>query len=132
MRIGELAARTGIAVHTIRFYEREGLLNARHSIRAANNYRTYNAEAVERLLMIREGQAAGFTLTEISHLMAAWDAGNLDVGEQAVYLRRKIDELSARILEIERMRAYLVDKLARMTVGGGEKRMQPEAASASE
>ena len=60
MKIGELAAATGIAPSAIRFYEQSGLLPAAQ--RAANGYRSYSAEAVERLRFIQLAQALGFTL----------------------------------------------------------------------
>ncbi|CAM4282684.1 MAG: MerR family DNA-binding transcriptional regulator [Paenibacillus macerans] len=48
MRIQELADKMGLTIHTIRFYEKEGLLDARHVRRESNNYRNYSEEAVER------------------------------------------------------------------------------------
>src|SRR5471032_3169770 len=60
MKIGELAAATGLAPSAIRFYEQSGLLPAAQ--RAANGYRSYSVEAVERLRYIQLAQALGFTL----------------------------------------------------------------------
>ena len=60
MKIGELAAATGLAPSAIRFYEQSGLLPAAQ--RSANGYRSYSVEAVERLRYIQLAQALGFTL----------------------------------------------------------------------
>ena len=60
MKIGELAAATGLAPSAIRFYEQSGLLPAAQ--REANGYRSYSADAVERLRYIQLAQALGFTL----------------------------------------------------------------------
>ena len=60
MKIGELAAATGLATSAIRFYEQSGLLPAAQ--RAGNGYRSYSVEAVDRLRFIQVAQALGFTL----------------------------------------------------------------------
>jgi DNA-binding transcriptional MerR regulator len=66
MKIGELAAATGIATSAIRFYEQSGLLPAAQ--RAGNGYRSYSVEAVERLRFIQVAQALGFTLDSLRSL----------------------------------------------------------------
>jgi DNA-binding transcriptional MerR regulator len=63
MRIGTLAQATGLSRDTLRFYERQGLLQAR---RQANGYRDYPPEAVEWLGYIRTAQRLGFSLQEIA------------------------------------------------------------------
>lgn len=63
MKIGELAKKTGIAAHTIRFYESKGLLPK--AKRGANGYRLYGQDASERLTLIQFSQRMGFTLEEI-------------------------------------------------------------------
>ncbi len=47
MRIGELSARAGVNVQTIRFYEREKLL--RKPVRTASGYRTFEEGDLERV-----------------------------------------------------------------------------------
>ena len=66
MKIGELAAASGIATSAIRFYEQSGLLPAAQ--RAGNGYRSYSEEAVERLRFIHVAQALGFTLDSLRSL----------------------------------------------------------------
>ncbi|GAB4510804.1 MAG: hypothetical protein OHK0046_08030 [Anaerolineae bacterium] len=114
MLIRELAEKTDLAAHTIRFYEKEGLLDDRFFRRGENNYRYYTEEAVERVMMIKHGQAAGFTLSEIRTLMAAWDAGELTTQEQIVYLQQKVDAITLKMNDLERIRSYLTAKLARL------------------
>jgi DNA-binding transcriptional MerR regulator len=114
MLIHELAKKTGLAVHTIRFYEKAGLIDERFFIRSPNNYRHYTAEAVERLLMIKHGQTAGFTLAEVSQLIQAWDAGELSSEEQMLYIQQKVVQISTQIAGLEQIRTYLTDKLERL------------------
>jgi len=112
MNISELAQRTHIKTHTIRFYEKEGLLPLRCVRRRQNNYRDYCEEAVERLLLIREGQLAGFTVAELKELISTEDAGPVPAERQTIFIRRKIEAITSQIGRIERFRAYLIDKLA--------------------
>lgn len=118
MKINELAKRTGLTTPTIRFYEKEGLLDTRHVRRGENNYRDYREEAVEHLLMIKEVQAAGFTLAEFKELDAACDAEDGLVAQKAeLFLRRKIAEVSEKRAELERVQIYLTNKLAEVLQG---------------
>lgn len=112
MKIHELAEKTGLTAPTIRFYEQKGLLDTRHVRRGENNYRDYHDEAVEHLLMIKEVQAAGFTLSEFKELDEACQAGDeLATRTAATFLRRKIIAINEKIAELERVQAYLTDKL---------------------
>lgn len=112
MTISELAKRTHIEAHTIRFYEKEGLLPRRCVQRRQNNYRDYCEDAVERLLLIREGQLAGFTVAELKELISSEEPDIIPTEQQAMFIRRKIEAITSQIGRIERFRAYLVDKLA--------------------
>jgi DNA-binding transcriptional MerR regulator len=67
MRIGEAARRAGVSVHTLRFYERQGLLP--RTARSAANYRDYSSATLERVALIRQAQALGFTLSELRGLL---------------------------------------------------------------
>jgi hypothetical protein len=55
LTIGELALRAGVTTKTIRFDERKGILPPPR--RAANRYRVYGDEAVDRLRFVK--RAAG-------------------------------------------------------------------------
>lgn len=71
MRISQLAARSGVPVSTLRFYESEGLLPAG---RAENGYRVYGEAAVDRLAFINQAKSLPLPLTEIRELVLARDA----------------------------------------------------------
>jgi DNA-binding transcriptional MerR regulator len=68
MRIGDLARRAGVGVETVRFYEREGLLQ--EPPRRGSGYREYPPESVVRLRFIRHAKALGFSLPEIQELLS--------------------------------------------------------------
>ena len=63
MKIGELSKSTGCPVATLRFYEKEGLLQAPG--RAGNNYRIYGEEDAKRVGFIMHCRLLGFSLAEI-------------------------------------------------------------------
>lgn len=112
MLISELAAKTGVPIDTIRFYEKRGLLNGQHFVRAANNYRHYSDAAVERLTLIRNGQAAGITLNEMRESVDEWERGAIDQAEKVEFFRNKLREIDERIVALAEIKAYLLRKLA--------------------
>ena len=100
MKIGELAAATGLAPSAIRFYEQSGLLPAAQ--RSANGYRTYSVEAVERLRYIQLAQALGFTLDTLRTGLVNRGAQSKDEMQDEMLQR-----LDARLVEVEHMLATL-------------------------
>ena len=73
MVIHELAEKTGLSVYTIRFYEKEGLLDSRHVRREANNYRDYSDEAIERLKLVKKFQGIGCSIAEMKDIFQGQD-----------------------------------------------------------
>lgn len=67
MRIGEVARKTGLSVHTLRFYEREGLIPP--PARGPSNYREFSSASLDRLKVIREAQQLGFTLAQTREIL---------------------------------------------------------------
>ncbi|QEU05443.1 MerR family transcriptional regulator [Pseudomonas oryzihabitans] len=108
MRIGTLAQATGLSRDTLRFYERQGLLQAR---RRANGYRDYPPEAVEWLGYIRTAQRLGFSLQEIAaNLKDVERAADPDAYLQEL-LRDKLRIIEARIDELQALRGVLYSRL---------------------
>jgi MerR family copper efflux transcriptional regulator len=112
MQIGELAQRSGLTVHAIRFYEKEGLLDKRFVRRGENNYRYYSEEAVERLALLKQAQTIGFTLAEVKELAAAYDAGSLTMQQQITLIQRKVAQIEQKIADLERLKQVLTTKLS--------------------
>ena len=67
MRIGELARQAGVDVQTVRYYEREGLLEA--PARTGSGYRAYGPEHLERLNFVRHCRSLDMPLAEIKRLL---------------------------------------------------------------
>ena len=110
--IGEVAARAGVIVETIRFYERERLIPL--VPRGRSKYRRYPPATVQRLRFIRRSKELGFTLDEIRELLALRDrkGGCAKVRTRAEV---KLVALDERIAALGRMRSALAELAATST-----------------
>lgn len=68
LMIGQVARNAGVGIETIRFYEREGLLEV--PPRRSSGYCQYPEHVVQRIHFIKRAQQLGFSLKEISELLA--------------------------------------------------------------
>ena len=68
LTIGETAARAGVSVPTLRFYETKGLI---HSDRTGGNQRRYSRDVLRRVAVIKVAQEVGIPLAEIAGQLAA-------------------------------------------------------------
>ena len=114
MLIKELASRTGFSVDTIRFYEKQGLLDETHFQRTSNGYRHYTDASLQRLKLIKMGQAAGFTLNEMRQAIGAWETDELTPQEKIAYMCRKLEEIDQKMAALNDIKAYLHHKIDTM------------------
>lgn len=115
MRIGKLAARTGVNIETIRYYEREGILP--RPARAANNYRMYSEAHLRRLGFVRRARDLGFTLDEVRALLLMIDGGHYRCAEVKALGERHLRDVQAKIADLQRLETALADVLSRCTGG---------------
>jgi MerR family copper efflux transcriptional regulator len=110
LTIGAVAKRAGVAIDTIRYYERERLLP--EPLRRASGYRSYDEGAVVQLRFIRRAKALGFTLEEIRELLAL--SHDRQRGVKAVKQRaqQRLDAIEQRIAELQRVRDGLAELVA--------------------
>jgi MerR family redox-sensitive transcriptional activator SoxR len=105
LAIGDLAARTGLSVSAIRFYEARGLVSA---LRNAGGQRRFVRSDIRRLSFIQVAQRLGFTLPEIRTHLAALPQGRTptqkDWAQISRIFRRRLDE---RIAALTRLRGKL-------------------------
>jgi len=106
MMIGQVARLAGIGVETVRFYEREGLLN--QPARRASGYREYDADAVTRLRLIKQAQRLGFTLREIKELLLLTTDPHATRAQVRKRAEAKIADIDSRIVELQQMKGALV------------------------
>jgi len=106
--IGALAKRAGVGIDTVRYYERAGLLAPR--TRLSSGYRRYSELELARLRFIRRAQALGFTLKEVSELLAI--SAKRDVARVKRSAQAKLVDIERRIDELARVRAGLAKLIA--------------------
>ncbi|MEY3385416.1 MAG: Mercuric resistance operon regulatory protein [Bacteroidota bacterium] len=112
MLINELAKRTGVSIHTIRFYERYGLIRGRRDAAVTtNNYLHYDEESVARMELILDAKSAGFTLQEISEMIDAWYEDKYTKHQKLSILERKLRALDDKIKELRQMKKVIKDCL---------------------
>ncbi len=98
--IGQLAARAGVSVDTVRYYERSGLLTPQ--ARLASGYRRYSKLQVSRLRFIRRAQELGFTLKDIRELLSL--SKQRDVARVKRAAEKKLAEVEVRLAALTRVR----------------------------
>jgi len=103
VKIQELAAQTGLTAYTIRFYEKEGLLDRRHVQREENNYRNYSDEAIERLKLVKKFQGVGCSLAELKEILQDHDTQARTNQEVIEWIRQKMQEVERKKGELDQM-----------------------------
>ena len=107
MKIQELAEQTGLTAYTIRFYEKECLLDSRHVRREANSYRNYSDEAIERLKLVKKFQGVGCSLAELKDILQDRDTQTRTNREVMDWICHKIREIEGKKDELDKMLATL-------------------------
>lgn len=116
LTIGKIARRSGAAVETIRFYEREGLIEK--PARSAAGYRHYRPDVVARLRFIRQAKELGFSLAEIRELLALRMRPGTTCADIRKRAREKIAAVDRKIEDLQRIRQAL-ERLAAACKGTG-------------
>jgi DNA-binding transcriptional MerR regulator len=108
MLINELSKRTGVTVHTIRYYENLGLIQgvADENVKT-NNYKNYDDSIVERLEIIMEAKEVGFTLAEIRALLESWYSKTSTRAKQIKMFVAKIEEIDVKMKQLKQVKKRL-------------------------
>src|SRR2546425_6976159 len=102
LTIGQVARRAGVGVETVRFYEREGLLE--EPPRRESGYRQYGEDIVARLQFIRRAKELGFTLNEIKELLSLRLDPSTTCAEVKDRAQAKIADIEQKIRTLQRMK----------------------------
>ena len=116
LSIGQVARRAGVGVETVRFYEREGLLE--EPPRRASGYRQYSEQVVKRLHFIKRAKLLGFSLKEISELLLLRVDAQTSCDEVKQRTEAKLAEVERKMVELQRMRQALL-QVASLCTGPG-------------
>ncbi|HEX5732226.1 MAG TPA: heavy metal-responsive transcriptional regulator [Blastocatellia bacterium] len=102
LRAGELARLCGVSTDTLRHYERKGLLPAPR--RSRNGYRQYSADSLDRVRLIRRALAIGFRIDELAVILKERDRGGTPCRRVRALAEAKLNEIEARLHEIQSVR----------------------------
>lgn len=105
MQIGELASRAQVPAKTIRYWETIGVLAP--PARAANGYRHYDPDVLDRLAFVRAAQASGLTLNEIRSVIGLRNDGETPCDHVRQLIERRKVELDTQIADLQRLRSEL-------------------------
>src|SRR5215469_8218190 len=112
LTIGKLAAAAGVRSDTLRYYEREGLIEP--AGKSPAGYRLYDKESARRLRFIKQAQQCGFTLAEIRELLVlrGRDAARCgDVRKRAIEKKRQLEgKMRSMCKALDRLIAGCVDE----------------------
>ncbi|MFI6908212.1 MerR family transcriptional regulator [Nonomuraea sp. NPDC050394] len=103
MRIGELAARSGVSVRALRYYEEQGLLKAD---RSESGQRHYPESAADRVELIQTLYSAGLSSRTVAELLPCVDA-KVSTPESRARLAAERDRINAQITALTRTRDNL-------------------------
>ena len=118
MKIGELAKKSGLSAHTLRYYEKQGLIKVNR--RSESNYRIYSEEDLNTAKFIKRGRDMGFSLDEVAVFLSIRSDKPAHICADAKKLTDlKITDVEQKISELKQMLSAL-HKLSDACCGGNE------------
>lgn len=109
LRSGQVAAAAGVNQQTLRYYERRGLVD--EPDRTLGGHRLYPPETVDLLRTIKTAQRLGFTLDEVSELLATSSPKSRPTGLQSRAVA-KLADVEQRIADLAVIRDTLREAIA--------------------
>jgi DNA-binding transcriptional MerR regulator len=102
-----VAARTGVTVEAVRYYEQRRLL--RPVGRTSGGFRLFGPESIERIQFIKQAQEIGFSLSEVASLVSG---GETECQRMRDLIEVKLEEVDERLLRMRTFRDTLSRYLA--------------------
>ena len=106
LKIGDVAARSGLSVKTVRYYEEIGLL-APTVERSDSGYRLFAPSVINRLAFVKRAQSLGLSLSEIRDILNISYRGEIHCDEVKQHLAMKVDEINQQIKALEILKSEL-------------------------
>jgi MerR family Zn(II)-responsive transcriptional regulator of zntA len=105
-KIGELASKTGLTAHTIRFYEKNGLINA--SQRSEAGYRYYAETDVRQAEFVKTARKIGFSIDDVATLLSIRvDKRSHTCQDVTDVTQRELNDVNEKISELLSMQQTL-------------------------
>ena len=111
MKIGEIAAKTGVSKDTVRLYEKLKLLGNVTRPYEYNNYKEYGDENVYRINMVKQMQRIGLTLKECKGVMDALVEDEMDADSRKLFIASKIVEVENKINSLVKIKSFLQEHI---------------------
>jgi MerR family transcriptional regulator, redox-sensitive transcriptional activator SoxR len=107
LTVGELAARSGVSVSALHFFERQKLISSR---RTAGNQRRYRRDTLRRVALIRIAQRVGIPLAKVAEVLAVLPGGCTPNRADWQRLAQSWqDELDQRMRHLQQLRDEFTD-----------------------
>jgi DNA-binding transcriptional MerR regulator len=97
LTIAEMAERTGVSAHTLRYYERIGLLSV---ARDGAGYRTFDARDYARVVFLNRMRMTGMSIRDLQRYIALVAEGEATVPERLQMMLAHRDAVRAQIQEL--------------------------------
>src|SRR5208282_718285 len=110
MKIGELAKRSGLTAHTIRYYERIGLLP--YAVRDQSRQRDYDASILIWIEFLGRLKTTGMPIREMLRYAALRNGGAATEPERRELLEQHRERVRKRVAELQACLLVLDDKIA--------------------
>lgn len=105
LTIGQIARRSGFGIETIRFYERNGLIEP--PPRKPSGYRQYPESVIFRLSFIKRSKELGFSLREIKELLSLRVSPTTTCSDIRERAEAKIADIEGKIRSLESIKEVL-------------------------
>ena len=105
MKIGELASQAGVDVQTVRYYEREGLLDA--PARTPSGYRAYGPQHLERLNFVRHCRSLDMPLADIRRLIELSNDTRVSCDQVNELVRAHLERVQAKRKALQTLEGQL-------------------------
>lgn len=111
--IATAARHVGVSPHTLRYYERIGLVTVS---RNTAGHRVYDAAAIRRLVFLTRMRTSGMPISDLRHYVDLVDRGDATIPDRLDLLLEHRDTLRAQLTQIQLALAATEYKIA--TYGG--------------
>lgn len=105
----EISEKTGVSIHTLRYYEQIGLLDPVE--RAANGHRRYTDADVRRLDFLKRLKGTGMSINEMVHYVTLFREGEATVTERRIILEEHRAQVEAQVAMLQETLRLLDSKI---------------------
>ncbi|MBA2682147.1 MAG: MerR family transcriptional regulator [Ktedonobacteraceae bacterium] len=111
LTIQQMAQISGLSAHTLRYYERAGLLPQHVGRNAANGYRYYTQEDVIWLGFIKRLRATGMPIRDVRRYVELSNQGEDTIAARLQLLKQHRDQVEEHLSEVEQHLSAINNKI---------------------